>query len=85
MAWLLSLLVCRPHITLSMIFDSLADALSGPNYVQVRTNALRSAIVLRDCSLRLHSDVAERRACRILMRVQADKWRRPGVAHPQNW
>ncbi len=42
-----------------------------------RERALASAIVLRDCSLRAPSSNPTRRACRILMREQAIKWRLP--------
>lgn len=44
---------------------------------EVRANALGSAIVLRDCSLRREMSFPTRRACRTLMRAQAIKWRRP--------
>ena len=43
----------------------------------LRANALGSAIVLRDCSLRREISFATRRACRTLMRAQAIKWRLP--------
>jgi len=36
---------------------------------------LTAACVFRDCSLRLHSSLAERRACRTLMRQAALRWR----------
>jgi hypothetical protein len=42
---------------------------------EVRANALGSAIVLRDCSLRREMSFPTRRACRTLMRAQAIKWR----------
>jgi hypothetical protein len=48
--------------------------------VGVRANALDSAIVLRDCSLRREMSFPTRRACRTLMRAQAIKWR----GTPQN-
>jgi hypothetical protein len=41
-----------------------------------RDRALQSAIVLRDCSLRVETSFATRRACRRLMREQAIVWRR---------
>jgi hypothetical protein len=44
---------------------------------EVRSNALASAIVLRDCSLRVQTSNPTRRACRVLMREQAIKWRLP--------
>ena len=44
---------------------------------EVRANALGSAIVLRDCSLRREMSYPTRRACRSLMRTQAIKWRQP--------
>lgn len=43
----------------------------------IRANALGSAIVLRDCSLRRELSFPMRRACRDLMRAQAIKWRQP--------
>lgn len=42
----------------------------------LRGNALASAVVLRDCSLRTETSTAVRRACRTVMREQAVKWRR---------
>jgi DNA-binding ferritin-like protein len=42
-----------------------------------RGQALASAIVLRDCSLRAEMSHPTRRACRTLMRTQAINWRRP--------
>jgi hypothetical protein len=45
----------------------------------LRTMALRSAIVLRDCSFRTQSSATERRACRTLMRGQALAWRHPAA------
>lgn len=44
---------------------------------QIRAHALASAISLRDCSLRAEISWATRRACRSLMRAQANAWRRP--------
>jgi hypothetical protein len=49
----------------------------GPGPAELRAAALRSAIVLRDCSFRLRSTEAERRACRTVMRRQAMRWRDP--------
>jgi hypothetical protein len=40
-----------------------------------RRGALDSAVVLRDCSLRPKATLLERKACRILMRYAAHRWR----------
>jgi hypothetical protein len=48
-----------------------------PGPAELRATALRSAMVLRDCSFRLRSTEAERRACRTVMRRQAMRWRDP--------
>jgi hypothetical protein len=44
---------------------------------EMRANALGSAIMLRDWSLRTEMSRSTRRACRTLMRGQAIKWRQP--------
>jgi len=49
----------------------------------LRASALRSAIVLRDCSFRARSGVEERRACRTLMREEAVNWRRSNASPSQ--
>ena len=43
----------------------------------LRARALRSAIILRDCSFRIQSTGLQRRACRTLMRRQAAEGRQP--------
>lgn len=69
-----------------------ASALSAPSaetigpFIAVKTSTrtyshapagpLTAAQVFRDCSLRVRSSPPERRACRILMRQAAIKWRR---------
>jgi hypothetical protein len=45
-------------------------------YSSVPLGPLTAARVFRDCSLRKQSSPPERRACRILMRQAALKWRR---------
>lgn len=60
-----------------MIFRPLSDHPPGPTDAQLRETALRSAIILRDCSFRAQSTPPERRACRTLMRRQAAQWRQP--------
>ena len=55
---------------------------------EIRSTALGSAIVLRDCSLRREISFPTRHACRVLMRAQALKWRGPlpgvdGAAAPR--
>lgn len=62
-----------------MIFYPLTEHAAGPCPDEMRDGALRSAIVLRDCSLRLQSSEEERRACRTLMRGQAQQWRHVGA------
>jgi hypothetical protein len=54
-----------------------AEPSPGPTETQLRQNALRSAMVLRDCSFRTEASTPERRACRALMRRQAAQWRQP--------
>ena len=49
----------------------------GPTATQLRTAALRSAMILRDCSFRERTTALERRACRALMRLQSAQWRQP--------
>lgn len=44
---------------------------------EIRGNALASAIMLRDCSLRAQTTNPTRRICRTMMRAQAIKWRQP--------
>jgi hypothetical protein len=46
-----------------------------PSVEQERAGALRSAKLLRDCSLRKASTREEQRACRTLMREQAIRWK----------
>lgn len=60
-----------------MIFLPLADDSLALTDARLRESALRSAIILRDCSFRAQSSVPERRACRTLMRRQAAQWRQP--------
>ena len=50
---------------------------------QRRTLALKSAIMLRDCSLRNRFTDIERHACRLLMRKEASKWRRTAATSQQ--
>jgi hypothetical protein len=45
-------------------------------FEEPRNKALQSAIVMRDCSLRLETSPPTRQACRTLMREQALVWRR---------
>lgn len=45
------------------------------SFEEPREKALQSAIVLRDCSLRMETWVPARRAYRTLMREQAIAWR----------
>ena len=59
-----------------MIFRALAKRQPSTPEV-LRASALRSALILRDCSFRAQSSIAERRACRILMRQRAAQWRHP--------
>ena len=55
------------------------DRSSGITGDQRRNLALKSAIMLRDCSFRERSASDERHACRNLMRREAIKWRRAAV------
>ena len=43
----------------------------------IRDLALASAIVMRDWSLRTETSQPTRRACRLLMRTRALRWRQP--------
>lgn len=61
----------------NMIFRPLAQPSPAPTHAQVRASALAAATALRDSSLRPKSTGPERRACRILMRLQAFHWRFP--------
>lgn len=63
-----------------MIFRPLTDHPPPPTAAELSASALRSAIILRDCSFRSQSTCEERRACRTLMRGQAAKWRHPTVS-----
>ena len=58
-----------------MIFCPVAHADPPPTRAERRRSALRSAVVLRDCSLRETITPPERRACRTLMRQAAFHWR----------
>lgn len=57
----------------------LAHDLFGPSENQVRQVALKSAITLREGSFSARSTRLARRACRLLMREEAFKWRRAGL------
>jgi hypothetical protein len=49
-------------------------------FEEPRNKALQSAIIMRDCSLRVETSVPTRRAYRTLMREQATAWRRASLA-----
>jgi len=46
------------------------------SFEEPREKALQSAIILRDCSLRMETSFSVRRTYRTLMRGQAITWRR---------
>lgn len=48
---------------------------------EARDDALRAAIILRDCSLRTRLEPMERDACRQLMRQAAFHWRKGANQH----
>jgi hypothetical protein len=60
-----------------MIFSDTA----GRSAHDSRDKALVSAVLLRDCSLLPHTSLATRRACRVVMREQAIRWRLPVTAN----
>jgi hypothetical protein len=64
-----------------MIFHPLAPPSPAPTPAEIRQHAFRSAIVLRDCSLRRQTTPPERKACRLLMRQAAQHWRSGTTSH----
>ncbi len=52
-----------------------------PGHDTLREGALESAIILRDCSVKLPAPDLKRHDCRALMREQALRWRRASIIY----